>query len=286
MAAVRGVDEFAVGCDLDVGAGVFCAVKTGGQSGGGVDGDEFACFGRALVGADTVAFFVIKIYDGECGVKGEVAWLEAGGGMHLGLRVRGEFAGSGIEGELINGVGAGVWDVGVAVGRVCEDGMGAALGFDSTEGGFFHGTILCDGMGANFTAAVARPEKGAAGAVGGNVGGVGADVGEAKGVEGFFGVIDAEGGDAVFVSDGDIEAVAIGAEALGTGRAGEVDCGAFDEGTVGGIEIVKPELIIFSGGYGYEQGSDECVHGVWCGINIEFLAMAGKLGGARRRGMW
>jgi hypothetical protein len=102
----------------------------------------------------------------------------------------------------------------------------------------------------------------------------------------FFGVIDAEGGNAVFVSDGDVEVVAIGAEALGAGGAGEVDFGAFDEGAVGGIEIVKPELIIFSGGNGYEQGGDECVHGVWCEINIEFLAVAGKLGGAQRRGMW
>ena len=227
-----------------------------------MDGDEFTCFWGALVGADTIAFFVIKINDGECGMEGEVAWLEAGGGMHLGLRVWSEFAGGSIEGELINGIGAGVWDVGVAVGRVCEDGMGAALGFDSAEGSFFHGTILCDGMGANFTTAIARPEKGAAGAVSGNVGGVGADVGEAKGFESFFGVIDAEGGDAVFVADGDIEAVAIGAEALGPGRAGEVNFGAFDEGTVGGIEIVTPELIIFSGGNGYEQGGDECVHSV------------------------
>jgi hypothetical protein len=102
----------------------------------------------------------------------------------------------------------------------------------------------------------------------------------------FFGVIDAEGGNAVFVSDGVVEVVAIGAEALGAGGAGEVDFGAFDEGAVGGIEIVKPELIIFSGGNGYEQGGDECVHGVWCEINIEFLAVAGKLGGAQRRGMW
>ena len=213
-----------------------------------MDGDEFTCFGGALVGADTVAFFVIKINDGECGMEGEVAWLEAGGWMHLGLGVRGQFAGGGVECELINGVGAGVGDVGVAVGRVCENGMGAALGFDSAEGSFFHGTILCDGMGANFTTAIARPEKGVAGAVSGNIGGVGADVGEAKGFEGFFGMIDAEGGDAVFVSDGDIEAVAIGAEALGTRGAGEVDFGTFDEGTVGGIEIVKAELIIFSGG--------------------------------------
>lgn len=227
-----------------------------------MDGDEFTCFGRALVGADTVAFFVIKINDGECGMEGEVAWLEAGGGMHLELGVRSEFAGGSIEGELINGVGAGVRYVGVAVGRVCEDGMGAALGFDSAEGSFFNGTSLCDGMSANFTAAIARPEKGTAGAVSGNVGGVGADVGEAKGFDSFFGVIDSEGGDAVFVSDGDIQAGAIGAEALGTGGAGEVDFGAFDEGTVGGIEIVKPELVIFSGRNGYEQGGDECIHSV------------------------
>lgn len=248
-----------------------------------MDGDEFAGLGGALVGGDAVAFFVIKINDGECGVEGEVAGFEAGGGMHLGLRMRGEFAGGGIEGELVDGVGAGVGDVGVAVGGVGEDGVGAALGFDSAEGVFFHGTILCDGMGADFAAAVAGPKEGAAGAVGGNIGGVGADVGEAKRFEGFLGVIDAEGGDAVFVADGDVEAVAIGAEALGAGRAGEVDFGAFDERAVGGIEIVKPELIIFSGGNGYEQGGDECVHGVWCGVKIEFLAVAGKLG--RRAGV-
>ena len=130
--------------------------------------------------------------------------------------------------------------------------MGAALGFDSAEGVFFHGTILCDGMGADFAAAVAGPKKGAAGAVGGNVGGIGADVGEAKGFKGFLGVIDAEGGDAVFVADGDVKAVAIGAEALGAGGAEEVDFGVLSERAIGRIEIVKPELVVFSGGNGYE----------------------------------
>ena len=168
----------------------------------------------------------------------KVARFQSGGGMHLGLGVRGELAGGGIKSKLVDGVGAGVGNVGVAIGGSGEDGVCAAFGLNSAEGIFFNGTIMCDGMGADFASTVAGPEESAAGAIGGHVCGVGPDVGNAKWLEGFFVMIDAESGDTVFVADSDVEAVAIGAEALGTGRAGQVNFGAFSEGTLGWIKIV------------------------------------------------
>ena len=157
MAAVGGVNEFAVGGDFDIGAGVFCAIESGGEGGGGLDGDEFAGLGGALVGGDAVAFFVIEINDGQLGMKGEVAGLKAGRGAGGGGIVGDELAGGGVEAELIDSIRAGVRHEGKLVGGIGKDRVGAALGFDAAERSFFYRAILGDGMGTDHAAAVAGP---------------------------------------------------------------------------------------------------------------------------------
>ena len=64
MATVGGIDEFAISGDLDVRAGILCAIKISGQGAAGVKGLQLARLAVKVVGGDTVTLLIITIHDG------------------------------------------------------------------------------------------------------------------------------------------------------------------------------------------------------------------------------
>ena len=110
---------------------------------------------------------------------------------------------------------------------------------------------MTDGVAADYAAAVASPEERASGAIGGHIGSVGADVGDAQRHEGFLGVINAVGSQAVGSTDRDVQAVAVRADELGAGGAGQINLGSLDEGAGFGVKLVKVEGLVVAGGNGH-----------------------------------
>ena len=131
VAAVGGVDEFAIDSNLNVGAGIFVAVKTLGQGADGVEGFKLAVGAVKGIGSDAIAAFIIEIHDGQLGMKGKVSRLQTLGGVTGEGFVFAELAGFGVKTKLIDGVGAGVGDVGEGVGGVNKYGVGASGSFDA-----------------------------------------------------------------------------------------------------------------------------------------------------------
>ena len=192
-------------------------------------------------------------------MEGEVARFQSLGGVDEGGVVGGEFAGGGVEFKLIDGVRAGVGNENELVGSVGQDGVGAAVGFELADRALDHRAIFAYAMAADLAAAVVGPEEGLAGAVGGNIGGIGADVCGGGVFKGTVAVVDLEGGDAVAAAHGDVEAVAVGAEALGAGRAGKIDFVFLGQRSVLAIKIVQHEFFVGAGG-----DADDGFPGVSC----------------------
>lgn len=103
-------------------------------------------------------------------------------------------------------------------------------------------------MAADQAATVTGPEQRLAGAVGGHVGRIGANVGGGDVLERAFGVVDLEGGDTVAAAHRNVEPISIGADELAAGGAGQFNLVLLFEGTGGTIEIIQHDFFVCARG--------------------------------------
>ena len=109
-------------------------------------------------------------------MKGEMPWFQALSRFGRERIVPGKLARLGIKPKLIHRIRSRVRHKGKPVGGIGQDGMRAPGRFDQAQGIFDHRAIPADGMATHHTAAVAGPKQRASRAVGGHVGGIGADL--------------------------------------------------------------------------------------------------------------
>ena len=140
-----------------------------------------------------------------------------------------------IKPKLIHRIRPGVRHKSEPIGGIGQNRVGAPSGLDLAQGILDHHPVPADGVAADNTAAVAGPEQRASGAIGGHIGGIGTNIGDAQWHECFFRMINPVRGNAVGRANGDVQTVAIGADALAAGRAGQVVPGALHEGSGLGV---------------------------------------------------
>ncbi len=248
VTAVGSVDECSVGGDFDVGAAVLCAIKTCRQCGGGLEWLHDAGAFIIVICGDAIAFFVIKINDRQCGMESQMAWFKALCRINQRGVIGSELACGGIELELVHGVRTGVWHEGKLISGIDEDCVSTTMCLQLADRTLDYRPIFSDAMAANKATTVTRPEQRFAGAIGGDIGRVCANVGGADMLEIAIGVVDVECGDSITASDGNIKSVAVRADKLAAGCSGQFDFEFLFQTAGMTVEIIEDELLVASCG--------------------------------------